>query len=270
MTDLKIAFIGTGFMAGAMMSGFAASGKVDPKNIYAVNEAFPESAEEAARNIGVVHAKAEDISKCSVVVFAVKPQVFEEAAEMYSEYLTADKTYYTIMAGISTDKVASRISPDGGVHVIRYMPNLALSVKESATALARGRYATDDEVKVAMDLFSTLGVICEVEESMISDVTALSGSGPAYFCLMTEAMVKAATESGMDRDTAEKLAVKTLIGTAEILKKNNISATELRARVTSKKGTTEAAVNAMLDAGFDSVINDGYKAARNRSEELGK
>ena len=124
--DKKIAFIGSGFMAGAMMSGIVKGGVCDAENIYVINEAFPESAEEAVKKYGVVHGKPSDIANCDVVVFGVKPQIFPEAVEMYGEYLTADKLYLSIMAGISTGKLESIL---GGARVVRLMPNMPLFLR---------------------------------------------------------------------------------------------------------------------------------------------
>ena len=109
-----------------------------------------------------------------------------------------------------------------------------------------------------------------MDESLISAVTALSGSGPAYFYLLTEAMAEAAVSDGMDRKTAEELARQTLFGAAELMERNGRSAGEMISRVASKGGTTEAGVKAMLTGGFREAVEKGYLAARNRSDELGK
>jgi pyrroline-5-carboxylate reductase len=119
-------------------------------------------------------------------------------------------------------------------------------------------------------LFSPLGVVVKVDESQMSDVTALSGSGPAYFCRLCEAMTKAAADEGFDPEAAEKLAVQTLIGTGKLLSELGISPAELRQRITSKGGTTYAALCSMDENGFDSSVAVAMTAARRRSDELGK
>ena len=264
---MKIAFIGSGFMAGAMMDGIVKGGVAKGEDIFAVNEAFPESAEEAAKKYGVIHAAPEDIKKCDVVVFGVKPQVFDEAVTMYGEYFTPDKLYLSIMAGISTARLESVLH---GARVVRFMPNLALSVGKSATAYCLGSKSGEAEANIAETIFSPLGIVKRVDEDMIGTVTALSGSGPAYFCRLCEAMADSAVKLGMDPDTARELAVQTLLGTAKIIGDTGVSPDELRVRVTSKKGTTEAALNAMTETKFDESVDAAVRAAKQRSDELGK
>ncbi len=266
-SNTKIAFIGSGCMAGAMMRGIISAGVFPPEHVIAINEAYPESAEECAASCGCVHGKPDDIESCDIVVFGVKPQVFREALEMYGSRFTRDKLYLSIMAGVSTSTLERKL---GTGRVIRFMPNLALSVGASATVYATGTGADSSDAETAEEIFSPMGLIRRVDEDMISAVTALSGSGPAYFCLLAEAMADAAIRSGMDPDAARELSVQTLIGTAEILKTTGMSPSELRVRVTSKKGTTEAALNAMADADFAGAVSAGFEAARLRSEELGR
>ena len=265
--EKKIAFIGAGFMAGAMIDGILSGDVADKANIYIINEAFPEVAAEAAEKFGVNHGKPSDIKNCDVIVFGIKPQVFPETVEMYGEYFTPDKLYLSIMAGISTEKLEE--ATNGG-RVVRLMPNMPLSVGESATVYVLGKNCGETEAEITETIFASLGVIRRVEESMISAVTALSGSGPAYFCRLAEAMISAAVEYGMDETLASELAVQTLIGTAETIKKTGVDPVTLRTRVTSKKGTTEAALNAMTDTGFDESVKAAFEAARKRSDELGK
>ena len=139
-----------------------------------------------------------------------------------------------------------------------------------STVYAPGSLATADDCALVEELFSVVGTIVRVGEDMISPVTALSGSGPAYFCLLTEKLAEAAEDFGMDKKTADALALSTLIGTAKLLSDGDVTPEELRRRVTSKKGTTEAGVDAMLASGFAKAVADGFNAARIRSDELSK
>ena len=257
----KIAFIGYGGMGGAMIEGLISSETVSGECIIVINDAAPERASAAAEKYGVLHGRGSDIAECEIVVFAVKPQVFPEALEMYGKYFASDKLYLSIMAGVSTESLEEAL---GGARVIRFMPNLALSVGESATVYA------EEDADIAETMFSPMGLIRRVDEDKISAVTALSGSGPAYFCALAEAMTEAAVDAGMDRAAAVSLAVQTMIGTAEILKREGTTPDELRRRVTSKKGTTEAALDAMAAAGFAGTVKAGFEAARLRSDELGR
>ncbi len=263
----KIAFIGTGFMAGAMVDGIVSGGVVSPENVVLINEADPEGAKAAAEKYGVRYGRPSDMAECDVIVFGVKPQVFPSTLEMYGEYLTSEKLYLSIMAGVSCATLEERL---GGARVVRLMPNMPLSVGESATVYVLGSASGEAEAEITEAIFAPLGLIRRVEEDMISRVTALSGSGPAYFCRLAEAMTSAAVEAGMDPSLAEELALQTLIGTALTLSKTGIRPKTLRERVTSKKGTTEAALNAMTEADFDGVVKKAFEAAKKRSDELGK
>ncbi len=263
----KIAFIGVGFMAGAMIDSLLNSNFADGEHIYAINEAFPELNEKAALEHKITCGTAEDLQNCDVVVFSVKPQIFPEVLEMYGKYLSADKLYISIMAGITLDRL-SDISE--GARIIRCMPNLALSVGEAATAYALGKYASAEDEYLVREIFGKVGTVKRVNEEMLSAVTALSGSGPAYFCRLCEALENAAIEFGMDAESARELSVQTLIGTAKLLSESGSSPAELRTRVTSKKGTTEAALCAMDDMGFDDSVKAAFESARKRSDELSK
>ena len=261
----KIAFIGTGAMARAMIGGIVGSGLRKPENIITVNPVDRQSAAEVSELFGVVAGEPRDVTSADTVVFAIKPQQFEEAADMYREYFTADKLYLSIMAGITTKRLEGSI-PNAAV--VRLMPNLALSAGKSATVYAPGARAGARDCELVEELFSVMGTVARVDESLISAVTALSGSGPAYFCLLTEQLAEAGRKAGLNEETAGTLALQTLLGTAALLSKTGESPEELRRRVTSKKGTTEAGVNAMLSSGFAQAVEDGFEAARIRSDEL--
>ena len=267
MLTVKIAFIGSGFMARGAIRGLVESGTVAPENILVVNEADTAGRDEAAALYGVTPAEPCAIAGADTVFFAVKPQTFEQVCTDYGEYFTPDKVYMTIMAGISCERIAAGV---GGGRVIRFMPNLALSVGLSATAFALGKGCADTERALARAIFEPLGEVVEVDEGEMSAVTALSGSGPAYFCYLCEGMIAAAVADGMDKAKAQALAVQTLIGTAKLIEDSGETPEEMRRRITSKKGTTEAAIKAMTDAAFPEAIAKGYLAARTRSDELGK
>lgn len=262
-----IAFIGSGFMARAMIGGIVGSGVRPRGAVMTVNPVEPDSAAEAASLYGIRVGGIADLADADVVVFAVKPQQFGDALRMYRDRFTHDKLYLSIMAGISVSSLEEAIP---GAAVVRLMPNLALSVAKSAIAYVPGGRATEEDCRLVEEIFSTMGVVLRVGEDMMSAVTALSGSGPAYFCLLAEALSEAAREDGMDGDVADSLALQTLLGTAKLLEEMKISPAELRRRVTSKKGTTEAGLLAMEASGFSAAAADGFRAAKKRSDELGK
>ena len=263
----KIAFIGVGFMAGAMIEGILGAALTERENIYCINDAFPEIAREAAEKHGITLGTASDIADCDIVVFGVKPQIFPEALEMYGKYFTPDKLYLSIMAGVSIEKLESAL---GRARVVRFMPNMPLSVRESATVYVLGNACTEAEGELAEAIFAPLGIIKRIDEDMMSAYIALSGSSPAYICRMNEAIASAAVEFGVPADTAEQYAVQSLIGTAKVLSETGISPAELRTRVTSKKGTTEAALNSLTESGFDETVKKCMIACAKRNDELAR
>ena len=201
MRGHKTAFIGTGFMARAMIGGIVDSGVRSPSDIFTVNPVDRNSAVEVSSLYGVRMGEIGDLSGADIVVWAIKPQQFDEAVAMYREFLAPDKLYLSIMAGITTKRLEDAIP---GAAVVRLMPNLALSVRKSSTAYAPGKLATEDDCALVEELFSVLGTVLRVSEDMISSVTALSGSGPAYFCLLAEKLAEAAKAEGMDSATAHR------------------------------------------------------------------
>ncbi|MBQ7827447.1 MAG: glutamate-5-semialdehyde dehydrogenase [Clostridia bacterium] len=262
-----LAVIGSGFMARSFVSGLISTKTLAAENITVVNPMDAEGRDKMAADFGCVAGDVADISGKDVVLYAIKPQNFTDDPEMYKPYVTENTCVMSIMAGVSTDALSEAL---GGRRVVRFMPNMALSQLESATAFALGKTATDDDRKMAQKLFAPLGIVVEVVESQMSDVTALSGSGPAYFCRLCEVMAKAAEAEGFDPADAEKLAVQTFVGTVKLLDELKISPAELRARITSKGGTTYAALCSMDETDFDGSVAAAMAAAKRRSDELGK
>lgn len=261
-----VAVIGSGFMASAFVAGLVDTGTLSGENITVINPAEPESRDRLCGLYGCVAGDAADVAGKSAVLFAVKPQTFGEAAQMYGDYI-GDALVLSIMAGIRTDTLTDAL---GGRRVVRFMPNLALSRKKSATAYCLGRNAVEADAETAERLFSPLGVTVRVEEEQMDGVTALSGSGPAYICRLLEGMIGAAVADGFDEDSARSLAVQTLVGTAALLEDGSVGPAALRGRITSKGGTTAAALGAMDETGFDGAVFAAYLAAKRRAEELSK
>lgn len=267
MRNKKIIFLGSGFMAGAIVCGMSKNKTADMKNVYILGSAHPEKAKALADKYGANAAKPEDIADADIVIFAFKPQNFDAALEQYRQYFNEKQLFLSILAGTKCDAL-ERVTQRA--RVVRTMPNLALSVGLAATGYCLGKNATEEDAEICEAVFAPLGVIRRVGESEISGVTGVSGSGPAYFYYLAEAMAEAAVKDGMDEKTAEMLAVQTLIGAAKLISDAKESPAEMRRRITSKGGTTEAAIRAMTEAGFFSAVEKGYTACKKRSDELGK
>lgn len=195
-------------------------------------------------------------------LLAIKPQVFDEVAPS----ITCE-IIYSIMAGVSTSRIGEAVGNDC---VVRVMPNLPCSVGFGAAGLALGSGATAQDAQLATELFSAIGTVVDVDESLMDAVTAVSGSGPAYVFLLAEAMIEGGMQAGLDRETATELVQQTIRGAAELLIQDERDATALREAVTSKGGTTDAAINYMIEKGFCDVVEKAVLAARNRGKALGE
>lgn len=265
-SGITVAIIGSGFMARSFIGGLISTGTVSADGITVVNPVDPEGRDRLAKDFGCMAGEHSDLAGKTAVLYAIKPQSFNEAPSMYRDYIDKTSLVMSIMAGVSTTAVSDAL---GGRRVVRFMPNMAMSELEAATAYALGSTASEADARLAELLFEPLGLVVRVDEAQMSDVTALSGSGPAYFCRLCEALTSAAVEDGFEPKAAERLAVQSLIGTAALLKSTGISPAELRNRITSKGGTTFAALCAMDASDFDGAVAAAYKAAKKRSDELG-
>lgn len=196
---------------------------------------------------------------CEIVILAVKPQDFDSLKlNLKNELLIS------IMAGVNLKKLATT----GAKKIVRSMPNLPLRVGAGFTGWV-SRNVT--EKKLVKEIFSMFGEEIELKnEDAINAITALSGSGPAYFFYICELMVQQACDFGFSKKDAEKIAVETLIGAAELVRNKSESFADLRASVTSKKGTTEAAINYFMRSNFSKLFRDGIRRAKHRSEQLNK
>lgn len=258
------AFIGSGNMVRAIIGGLVRSGAA-PQDIFVINPGNPKSAAEAAEAYGVISAPPEALKDADTVIFGIKPQSFADAAAFYGPLIGKNSLVISIMAGISVKTIEEAL---GARRVIRVMPNLALSAGYGASGYALGGGATEADAKTAGDIFSASGIALRVSEEQIDDVTALSGSGAAYICLLVEALRDSAVQEGLDPETAALLAKQTLFGAARLIEAGGLDPEELRRRITSAKGTTDAAVRAMTQAGFEDAVRAGYRANKARSAEL--
>lgn len=260
----KIAFIGSGSMARAIISGLVKTGTAGG-DILVINPNNPRSCGEVHELYGTVTAPAEGVSEAETVVVAVKPQSFPAAYPAYAPHVRPGTLVVSIMAGIPTATVEAAFPQ---ARVVRVMPNLALAVGCGAAGVAPGKSATEEDVRRVIDIFSAGGVAVAVEERQIDDIGALSGSGAAYVYYLVENLRDAAVEAGLAPESAAALAKQTLIGAARQLELEDEPPEELRRRITSKKGTTEAAIKALDEHGFGEAVRACYEANKRRSREL--
>ncbi|MCL4499587.1 MAG: pyrroline-5-carboxylate reductase [Chloroflexi bacterium] len=269
MSTYKIGFVGGGQMGGALLRGFIGTGLVDPENVW-VSEPDPERLKRLVKDFGVRPAVSNRaaVESAEVVILAVKPQQLLEVLGDLEPVLSAGKIVITIAAGMTTEKIESRVGRS--LRLVRVMPNSPALVGSAASVVSPGKGADREAVEAALELFGAVGEAIELPEEYQNGVTAISGSGPAYFYLLVEALIDAAIELGIAPDIAERLVVQTAAGSADMLTETLKRPEELRRMVTSPGGTTEAAVGTFDDAGFREIVRRAVDAAVRRAEELAK
>lgn len=206
------------------------------------------------------------VALSDVVVLSVKPQVFPSVWPEIQAALKPGALVVSIMAGIPSAKIA------GGkpIRVVRVMPNTPSLVGAGAAGIAAGEFATEADLRVAEKLMGAVGTTAMVKEEEIDAVTALSGSGPAYVFYLLEAMLEAAEQMGLEKGAARELALATVAGAAKLMRETGEEAGALRAKVTSKGGTTHAAISTLEERGVKEAIIAALLAAQARSRELAK
>lgn len=204
------------------------------------------------------------------ILLSVKPQSFEAVAGDLADVITPEQLLISIMAGKSTAKVASAFHATANLRVVRVMPNLPIRVGAGMAGICRGEHATAADVQDAQRIFDAGGSSVVVDdESLMDAVTAISGSGPAYFYYFVEAMVEGGKQCGLSEAQALALAEHTCLGAARMMLETAEPPADLRAKVTSKGGTTQAALDSMQSAQVNAAIRDAVKAAFHRGRELG-
>ncbi len=256
-------------MAASLVKGLVASGH-DPKQIW-VSDINPETLAKLASSLGVnVSEHNQDVVKAAdVLVLAVKPQILAEVAQGVCPCLRPQQLVVSIAAGINQASLTKWLCPD--TSIVRCMPNTPALVLTGATALHANANVSPEQKDLAENIMRSVGITLWVnKESDLDAVTAVSGSGPAYYFLLMEAMEKTALELGLDESTARLLIQQTALGAAKIALESSESPAELRRRVTSPGGTTQQAIETFERGGFAELVNKALHAARDRSVEMSK
>ena len=279
----RIAIIGGGSIGEALLAGLIRAGR-QAKDL-AVAEKSPERAKHLSETYSVLLTSVADAAEnATYVILAVKPAdvvgVVSEIADAVAraEDDSAEQVVVSVAAGVGTAYFESKLP--AGSPVIRVMPNAPMVVGGGVSALARGRYATDEQLKDVAAIFDAVGGVVVVPESQMDAVTAVSGSGPAYFFLMAEALVDAAVDAGLPRQVATDLVAQTMAGSAAMLLERldtqpseggaamDTSPAQLRATVTSPGGTTAAGLRELEWGGLRAAVGNAVSAAKTRSEQL--
>ena len=258
---MKLQLVGGGKMGQALAGGLVTSGWAEPADLTIV-EVVAELRHQLAVDFPGSSIVDQPIAGCDTIL-AVKPWLITEVAST----LTSPGRVMSIAAGITIAAIEAVVP--AGTPVLRVMPNTPALVGEGASALAPGTAADADDVSWATEVLAAVGQVAVVSESQLDAVTGLSGSGPAYFFLLAEALADAGVTAGLARDTAEMLANQTMLGAARMLIETGDSAGALRAGVTTPAGTTAAGLQVLERHGVRSALIDAVQAAADRSRALG-
>jgi pyrroline-5-carboxylate reductase len=270
MTSKTIAFIGGGNMAASLIGGLVADG-YEPKRIWVADPDAEKLATLAARfRIQSAGDNQQAVARADVVVLAVKPQVLHQVAQALAPLVQKQRPLViSIAAGVRESALQSWLGKD--VALIRSMPNTPAMLQSGATALHAGKGVSQEQKNLAESILRAVGLTRWVEEEQQMDaVTALSGSGPAYFFLVMEAMEKAGLELGLPAETTRLLTLQTALGAARMAIESSDSPAALRQRVTSPGGTTEKALEVLNKGGLPELFRRALEQARDRSIELSK
>lgn len=264
---MKLAVIGLGNMATAMVGGIIKAGLIAPSDISGsdYSSAQADKAKEAFKiNAGTDNKAA--IAGADYVIMAVKPQVYESVLPEVKEALTEGQVLISIAPGKTLSYLADRLNPSQ--KIVRLMPNTPALVSEGCTGVCRNEYVTDEEFEFVLKLLSSFGRAYEVKESQMDAVVAVSGSSPAYVFMLIEAMADGAVAEGLDRPTAIKMAAQAVLGSAKMVLETGKHPGELKDMVCSPAGTTIEAVGVLENAGFRGAIIEAEKVCADKSRSL--
>jgi pyrroline-5-carboxylate reductase len=267
MAGRRIAILGAGRIGEALLAGLLSSGwrNADEVVVTCRSQARAEELHER-HGVEATTENAAAVAGASVVVIAVKPQDIDTLLGDVGGALSPGQTVVSVAAAIPTAHIEARIAEQ--VPVVRAMPNAPSTVHEGMAGIAAGAHARDEHLAVAQELLSHLGRVVRVPESAMDAVTAVSGSGPAYFALLAEAMIEAGILLGLSREISTTLVVQTMLGTAKQLRDQGMHPVELREAVTSPGGTTIAAIRELEQAGVRAAFLNAIQAAMDRAREL--
>ena len=267
MKNATIGFIGGGNMARSLIGGLCQSG-LAPASLH-VSDPNPDRRQALHEDFGVQAHETNQaiVDQCDVIVLAVKPQLLKQVATDLDTRREQGKLYLTIAAGIRTASLQQWLGEDKAI--VRAMPNTPALVQTGATGLFANHFASDKQKGLAESILRAVGLTVWVEkEDQMDAVTALSGSGPAYFFMVMEMMERAATKLGLPAETARLLTIQTAFGAAKLALEIEEDPATLRQNVTSPGGTTEQAILSLQDHNIQRMFEEALQAAYDRANEL--
>jgi pyrroline-5-carboxylate reductase len=263
----KIGIIGCGNMGNAIAKGIIYANVITGGELYLYDIELEKAGNlKDSLNANITNSPSELACSCNIILIAVKPQDIGDLLKEMSHVLDSSKLVISIAAGTTIAGIKKLLNEE--VRVVRVMPNMPALVNQGISALCYDSRATTEDKDLARKIFESIGDIIETKEKLIDAVTAISGSGPAYFFYLTEILEKNALDMGLGANEAKLLAIKTALGSAALLRESDLDAEALRKRVTSKGGTTEAAFKVFKDKKLAEILQEGIQAAKERAKEL--
>ncbi|WP_457552080.1 pyrroline-5-carboxylate reductase [Desulfobacula sp.] len=269
LQEKKIGFIGSGNMGEALISGLVLSRAAKPENIICsdISETLLEEIQKKYQ-VETTTDNIEVVKKSEIIVYATKPQILGSVLKETADALDQSKLIISIAAGVPLAAIAAGLQKE--LRLIRVMPNICAFVKESATAIAAGEYASQEDVALARAIFDSVGKTVFIQENILMDAfTGLSGSGPAYIFIIIDAMADAGVKMGLSRKDSLFLSTQTVLGAAKLLLESKEHPGQLKDRVASPGGTAIAGIHTLEQGGLRTTMINAVEAATKRSKELG-
>lgn len=263
-----VAVIGAGNIGRALIGGLVKGHEFDTSQLWATRR-NPWALDELADDFPGIHLtkdNTEAVKHATIVVLAIKPQNIHEVLDEIRETMSADTLVISVLAGITTDALQKGLGQE--IAVVRTMPNTPALVDEGATAIAGGRYSSDEHVELSRHIFEAVGKVEIVPEYLMDAVTGLSGSGPAYVYMFIEALTDAGVKQGIPRPISARLAAQTVYGAAKLVQETGKHPAILRDEVTTPGGTAIAAVAELESHGLRTMLINAVATATARSKEL--
>ncbi|MCM3747535.1 pyrroline-5-carboxylate reductase [Paenibacillus pasadenensis] len=273
LQQLRFCFYGAGSMAEAVARGMKERSLCPPEQIGMFNRSGGPRLEELRNRYGVSTAespedKAKMLSDADVIVLSMKPKDAEEAIRAVSGIFHEGQLIVSMIAGLSIRTIQALIGKP--LPVVRTMPNTSSSIGLGATGISFSSDASEEQRMIGEQLFRSVGLTVTVDEPLLEAVTGVSGSGPAYLYYIMESMIQAGVELGLDSGLSRELTVQTMLGAAEMMRVTGEEPAELRRRVTSPGGTTQAAIALMEEHGVGQHFRSGMKRSAERAAEIGR
>lgn len=267
--DKKIAFIGAGKMATAIIKGLLKSGLFDKNHIIA-SEPNVDYAHKMEQELGIkfVHNNREAAAEADIILLAVKPFVVKDVLTEIEDRIDDSKLIISIAAGISSDRIEEILEKEA--RIVRVMPNTPALLGEGMSAVSKGQHATDEDLETVMQILQSVGKVVKTEEKDIDAVTGVSGSGPAFYYYIIDEIAKAGEKLGLDYKTSLTLSAQTALGAAKMILESGVEPNQLITNVTTPGGTTAEGNKVLLESNISDILFETVQKTAQKSELMGK